>query len=364
MPKQEYFPQFYRRTRPYVKAFLKDVEDSYSRGERNTAGGLATKAYRAELLTSAGASTYSQVSSVTELQAAATYAQWHLGGGIVYEFDPALVQALEHSDAGEVLLSDLNHPFDSVYFAFGSGHDIKLANGATVTGAYVLNTPGVSLRVVLTAPLPDTEDWWQRQAEVYDVVIPARFQHLPLEEAIDLAIQADIDDFKKATGPTTDYRAKGEGPAIDHVLLRIESNGPAYRQAVNLIVNGLLYVTAYAQDVEERWQDGTPEKWVEKASTGTPKEIQRNRSKLSAMGFIRIRRVGGYFSTQASLIGRAAHWRRGHFRQQAFGPRMSLRRLVWIRPVAVLGGTVPEDEPRAYEVPLKESALARNVPQS
>ena len=26
------------------------------------------------------------------------------------------------------------------------------------------------------------------------------------------------------------------------------------------------------------------------------------------------------------------HWRRGHFRQQAFGPKMSERKIIWLEP--------------------------------
>jgi hypothetical protein len=364
MPKQEFFPQFFRRTRPYSKAFIKDVEASLARGQANVAGQLATKAYAAALKSTAANVPLSNVRIVSELQGAAAFAQWHIRGGNVYEFDAALVEALENSDPGDVRLADLNYPFDAVYFSFGTGHDIRFASGATVTGAYVLHAPGVSLRVVLTAPLPEVEQWWNRQTEIYDVLIPAHFQHLSLSEAISLSIEADMADFRRATGLGPSFQANGEAREIEVVLRRLQDNRPAYNQAVSLIVNGLLYVTAYPQDVLERWQAGTPEKWVQKASHGTAKELERNKSKLNAMGYVRVHRVGEYFGSVVGTAERSAHWRRGHFRNQAHGPRMSLRRLVWIRPVAVLGGKMPDEDSRVYEVPLKKAVAASSAAKS
>lgn len=356
MPKLDYYyPQHFRRTRPYQKDFITEATVERERGfaRRNSGSELAMKAITAAWSRlAAPAPRLSAVKVIPELQGALVFGEWVLGGSVLYEFEPALVEALVHSDPGEVRLEDLNHPFDAVYFAFGEGHDIAFANGAKVTGAYVLNTPGVSLRVVLTAPLPEVESWCNRADEIYDILIPSEYQSLPLAEAIDLSIKKDIDGFIEQAHRSTKPRPPEEMADIRAAVERLQSNQTAYAQAVRLIVNGLLYVTAYQQDVRERWQADTPAKWVEKVSKGSPKEIARNLSKLNAMGYSKVHRVGEYFSAQSAVTERAAHWRRGHWRNQAFGPAMALRRIRWIRPVAVLGGRIPDEEPRVYEVPM------------
>jgi len=355
MPKLDYYPQHFRRTRPYQKDFVAEATAGSERGftRRNAGSNIAMKAITAAWSRSATpAPPLSAVKVIPELQGALAFGEWVLGGSVLYEFEPALVEALVHSDPGEVRLEDLNHPFDTVYFAFGEGHNMAFASGAKVTGAYVLNTPGVSLRVVLTAPLPEGESWWNRNVEIYDILIPAEYLSLPLAEAIDLSIKKDIEGFIEQAHRSSKPRPPEELADIREAVERMLANQTAYAHAVRLIVNGLLYVTAYQQDVRERWQADTPAKWVEKVSKGSPKEIARNLSKLNAMGYSKVHRVGEYFAAQSAVTERAAHWRRGHWRNQAFGPAMSQRRLRWIRPVAVLGGRIPDEEPRVYEVPL------------
>lgn len=45
-----------------------------------------------------------------------------------------------------------------------------------------------------------------------------------------------------------------------------------------------------------------------------------------------MRALEGYRRTRA---GPHAHWRRGHWRNQAHRPQLSLRKLIWIRPTLV-----------------------------
>ena len=112
--------------------------------------------------------------------------------------------------------------------------------------------------------------------------------------------------------------------------------------ALQLLGNALAYVSAYPEDVREQWQPGTPEAIVIKAGRAG-KEGVNAASRLFSMGFRRVRRVGEDFEVADEARGggggaKSPHWRTGHWRHQAHGPQMSLRKLIWIRPMRILGG--------------------------
>jgi hypothetical protein len=46
----------------------------------------------------------------------------------------------------------------------------------------------------------------------------------------------------------------------------------------------------------------------------------------------------------------SAHWRRGHYRMQAHGPRNAERKLIFLRPMLVRGASAEAVQPRSYEV--------------
>lgn len=72
---------------------------------------------------------------------------------------------------------------------------------------------------------------------------------------------------------------------------------------------------------------------------GKPKEKQRARSKLAALGYVPIHLCGQRIvdDRESAKLGISdthvsAHWRRGHWRNQVHGPGRLLRKLIWVMP--------------------------------
>lgn len=113
------------------------------------------------------------------------------------------------------------------------------------------------------------------------------------------------------------------------------------RAALRLAINALCYLTAYPDDVRREWPDGTPDRLRLQATSGSEKERGRARSKLEALGYIPVHICGVGMTASESAGWRAPlslhtnHWRRGHWRQQAYGEKWSLRKLIWVMPVLV-----------------------------
>ena len=94
----------------------------------------------------------------------------------------------------------------------------------------------------------------------------------------------------------------------------------------------------------------------------SPKARSKAASKLRALGFSQITELGGAFARalrrreaaegDEARRGPRAHWRKGHWRMQAFGPGFGERKIVWIAPAMVAGNPEPEDGARVRAASL------------
>lgn len=199
MAKVEYFPQFFKRTRPYLAEFVRKITPSDTSTKLAKPGNaLFYEAYLNELEGSPGAPKPITARIMREAQGGLAYGEWLRNGSILYDFDDTLIEALARSDPGEVRPADLHFPFNTMYIAFGSQHSIAFSNGAKVTGAFVLNTPGHSLRVVLTAPQSESTPWFDRHGEFFDTRILEAYWDCPIDEAIENSLRDDHADVERA----------------------------------------------------------------------------------------------------------------------------------------------------------------------
>jgi len=356
-----FYPQHFRKTRPYVKGFAEDVEALLMSGKADPRScmSLSAKHIFGEYKKHGIAPTdrdFDTQGFTVENQAALVYAEWARHGAATYVFKEPLVDALLATDVNDVKIWDLEFPFDCVYFHFGARPDLLLQSGAPVTGAYLLWSRGLSLRVVLTAPLPESTLFKDKWAETYDLRLLPHTFHLGLEDAIERALADDLDDLKDAAKKVAAQNhpmAAASVATTEAFIRRNEANHATFTKCLQLIASALCYVEAYPSDASTTWQVGTPAKLREKAETAAPKEAGRAASKLNAMGYRKVRYIGGQFaeaaerSEGAEAGHRDPHMRRAHWRWQAHGPKMSLRKLIRVQATRVLGG-VFSTEPRVY----------------
>lgn len=353
MQRLDYYPPHFYQTRPYIKPLLRAFDEqggadmAYEQVFSQTAKYVSRAAMDMGLKLEA---IDSQAFSL-ECRSAMLYNAWRLEGSVIYDFSPALLEALKHSSLAEVCIDDLQYPFDTLYMSFGPQSEFVLESGAQVTGAYVYYAPGKALRISLTAPLPAGTPLFGRGYEIYDLGIKAKHFPVNLEEAVKLALEDDLEDIRRGLATMRGEKDEPGRPGAIATLERLLETQAAqfnvYRQVVNLVANGLCYASAYQDDIREIWPATTPEKLKDKAQ-GQGKEAQRAVSKLLSMGYRKVRYIGADFSEAVDdSPGVAPHMRKAHWRNQAYGPGHQLRKLVWIHKTRVLGGTVSE-EPRIY----------------
>lgn len=359
MTSDVFYPQHFKGTRPYLKSFLADLEEQTAKGSvsPDTSHTVSSR-HVVRAYVDAGVRPATEAFDLqgfsTESRAALVYAEWVARGSVVYDFKRPLADALAASSVGSISISDLKFPFDGAYISFAPRKDLVLRSGAQVSGAYVFFNPGQDLRFMLTAPLPAGVPLPERWEEVYYLRILEKNFYSDVEKAIEQALVDDAEDLNQAAKRlrgSTEVREQMGLTVIERALERNEANAATFSRCVQLIVSALCYVTAFPSDTFVDWQEGTPEKLRAKASAAGTKGAQRATSKLNALGYRRVHHVGQEFEESAERIGEGTvgpHLRRGHWRAQAHGPQMTLRKVIWIRPTRVLGGPILRDESRVY----------------
>jgi hypothetical protein len=281
--------------------------------------------------------------------------QWFMRGARILDFTPSLVEALRHSDAGDMRLSDLVGDSEmAFYLHFGPQQDLLLADGQPLEGLMVVHMPERGfVRMLMMGRRTGS---WPESGAGETQMLRFRLEDmkdLPFDEAVEAAVELDITDIR--TGRAK-LEAMGAKPTLDFQAMedRQRKNAGTYREALRLAGNALAYLKAYPEDIIRAWQPGTPSSLQEKASR-PGKEGPRAESKLRSMGFRPVEVVGLEFEeadARAAAGGpRSPHWRRGHWRHQAHGPQLSLRKLIWIRPVRVLGHAEEVAAPYSADAP-------------
>ena len=170
--------------------------------------------------------------------------------------------------------------------------------------------------------------------------------------ALDAAVADDLADLQRASREIQRQASPVPGAlqASEQGVAWHLSNRQALETVPAILANALCYLSAYSQDQQERWPDNAPAKLVRQVEHGSETEKNRALSKLWALEQSRVRWVGKEFERQSQVSDRSlqAHWRKGHWRNQAHGPHRQLRKLLWIRPTRVLGATL--QDPRVWEV--------------
>lgn len=352
-----YYPAHWRLTRPFSKDLAQVA------GQAALSGGHpAASKVMLEAITKAAVRGGRELQTLIqgeflsrELMVTETVAQLEIGHGGIYDFSAPLVEALRHSSPGEMRLADLSEPGPFYYLHFGPQDDLLL-NGRWPLEGVIVNHIHRNYRFLLVGRSQGQTWLHPQEHEHYMLRMPQDgCEDLPFDEAIEMAVAIDIQDIEAARvkfQSRTDIDLPGAAEAFDKALQTHTVNRPVMVQALRLIGNALAYLGAYPEDARMQWQPGTPEAWVMKAGRAG-KEGVNSTSKLRAMGYRKVHLVGRGFEAavdeaqeahEAQGAGHAGgggtkspHWRDGHWRNQPHGPALSLRKLIWIRPMRILG---------------------------
>ncbi|WP_336844139.1 hypothetical protein [Providencia rettgeri] len=312
---------------------------------------------------------------------ATAYGRFIQAGRQIMDFAPTLTEMLAKTDIDDIPLNSIKLPYASQYIHFGPQEDLELEPGWLVDGAYV-EQRGISgdIRFTITAVPHDhslSQQWYLFPEVEYSQDFVGDFRLMNLAEAIDTMLSDRLTSLreqqaKKGGDITASIQNKlsisgismHDGTCVEDIGSKMavirndiaQRRFPVYKAALKLVINALCYVTAYSDDIEHVWPEGTPYSLKQKAQSGKNKEQKRAQSKLAALGYVPVHICGKRISEQRSTQSIHAqepghitpHWRRGHWRNQVHGPARSQRKLIWVMPVIV--GAKSHKEPETGHI--------------
>lgn len=295
-------------------------------------------------------------------------------GAAIYILPASLVEEFDKTDCNEVRMADLDFPFFSLYLKFIPPSPIELGDGATVDGCYVVKQ-GDEILLTLTSRRLGVD---YEKSFALTCLDPIFSLHLPCRDpeiSINAAIELGIEDFLESNAPPTEDVSQAvhlpDGSVTKVVDIRatsrkrritlFESQQPAFRSCLNIIVNAACFVSFRPDDIEEAWEGAPPGDVISAAtSTGETRAARERRSvalrKIDNGDFTRVkicgRRLFDSHPTTTLESGRSvrAHWRRGHWRRQRQGAGLGQIHLRWIRPTLVKKDAGAPVEGRLYDL--------------
>jgi hypothetical protein len=302
-------------------------------------------------------------------------------GREIFDFPAAMIEMFRKTDVDDIPLAAIKAPYPCFYLYFGPQRDLETKPGWHPDGAYVAIIgagDNTVMQMALTSAPPDEASyaaWLSNPEPAYVQAVAAERLKLGVGEATDLVLSDKMAELRKQiANPPGDGMIReaveslgGEGTRLDGMefsdntanFARKELEGlpalhAAWQQMLRLVVNALAYLSAYPEDIRTEWPKKAPQDLCLKLQNGSPKQQQRARSHLAALGFTAIHLCGKGFRDQPPEAGlpsapgeqapRKQTWVRGHWYNQAYGPQHSLRRLKWRMP-HLRGGEESPDEP-------------------
>jgi hypothetical protein len=255
------------------------------------------------------------------------FRDWHENGQQIFDLSQISALFLD-SDANEVPLNSIKLPFNGFYMYWGAHLRLpspemnRFVDGCYVTRSEVTSEEDSFDLAFTTSIAPEYR--WSEHSLLANLVI-------------------DAEGFVSclgAFGETGTFRGIGaalsDGGAYPEELKKWSPFLPA---ALSMAANCLCYLSWDSAEITDGYPPEAPAKYVHQAQSAKLTERRRAQSKLSSLGFRRIKMCGEALAESIGLREGTAevppHWRRGHWRHQRHGSGRRQVKVIWIHPVVV-----------------------------
>ena len=283
-------------------------------------------------------------------------AQFEQCGREIFDLNEQLVASFHETDLGNCTLESWQPPYDAFFLRFGKQEDIRLdfidednqfeyLDGAFVAvSPYDPGNPIKRLRLGLTTVRKDGSGmmgcgyFLDFKPDTHDMLV---------SDAIEKALASRQEELNPSPGASENEKVFAEIRKA-----RYAEAATLLRLGARLVFNSLFYIESIESTQERAPGRDVPEKLKQQWQSAPPLKQGKLKSKLTAEGFTVVRLLGhnmppdetpGLESEPGTTL--RTHWRRAHWRQQAYGEGMKLHKRIRIPKVLVnrdqLDGELP-----------------------
>lgn len=289
------------------------------------------------------------------------------GGRVIFDVRAELSKSLLVTDCRDIPCEAITFPAKAFYLHFGPGTGL-MENGMEIEGAFVQHLEAENIMLIDLAPAGafSAKAFWllPMGEDMTGVSINLNSGSESVMDALDRSLNEIIENnqavFKQMAELERQLTAQyGQPIKVPAPVEDLSNKRGLLHRALQLVVNTLFFLNAMPEDVQEDWEEEAPGELVKQLHSekfGTRKTAENN---LANQGYVKVRFVGRHYagSAEAKAISEAVgnnktmptHLRRGHFRNQPYGPDRALRKTVFIAPVVVNAGK-GEPTGRIYNV--------------
>lgn len=278
------------------------------------------------------------------------YSEFIKSGRNIFHLQPVLSDLFMHTDVDDILLKTLKTPYDIFYIHFGTEANI-IFNNSVIDGTFVTyaNDPEYE-EYILTFTLATINPKWN---------------YLNKNKLLELLI-----DDKRHKFELLGFKEDTVGKGLDawstviseHEFDYGESQKwfPTVLEIAKLIVNTLCYFSSTKKDIVIRFPQNTPTSLLKKIDRSNDATVtKRTLNKLESMGYTKIHFCGNILQNKYGNLYQdgniAPHWRRGHWRNQAYGRSFSKHKFLWIKPTIVRADKGLPEKGHIYDIEKNNS---------
>ncbi len=306
-----------------------------------------------------------------EMTAFQVFATFLAGGRVIFDLDPVLMSNLCVTDIDDVPCGALSFPAKSFYLHFGAKSAVE-EGAARVEGVFVdqIDDGRVAFHLAEVDYGSTGFAYAEPVQELWGPVMDFSDKDLAIEQALQQGLASMQESYSRSLAQFEKEleRIRSMFPGHDlEVPQAITELSPhrqeVMRKALRAAINAIFYL-AHQDDSQEDWsRDVDPDDLKELArhdlKPGTRKTLENT---LRNEGYRKVLFIGRRFAQSAQAIevakalgghtGRtlATHFRRGHYRPQAYGEKWSLRKWIFVAPTVVNAHLAQDMPGKIYEV--------------
>ena len=322
----------------------------------------------------------------------------------IFDFDSKLLKFFESTDVDHVLLKDINLPFPTTYLHFGKQCDKKIHGNIStlinafvnkrsipgfkididffLNGAYVSQCPNTGKLVITLISAIGNNRYMNNCIDCYEDTFQFSLiktsEHTTIREAVELE-KEKIFAFNKEQlfQENAKYWFKDSlDNELERIKLVIDKRINSVSKYLNLVINCILYLQSYPEEIEENYLS---ENRAVTKTKGFGKAADRKEPSNSQYRKIKFcGRKRKYKPIEEETIGEeinllgadlsdeekrsvSSHKRRAHRRKQRYGKNLEQWRYVWIKETTIHKEKYQNycDNYRIYEVetPSKNNSI-------
>lgn len=279
------------------------------------------------------------------------------------------------TDVDNVLLKDIRLPFQTIYLHFGKQEDKKIKGSFTslikslkqgdssqkyedicffLDGAYISQCPDTgTLKVTLTSVKNKRSKYTNNCIDCYEDLLACEL----LADSASTNIREAVDKQRKIrleSNQSIIQQKKAEGRLTQFVVNEANVNKTLNEISnyLKLVINCVLYLQSYPDDIEEGYTHSAPRNLVEQTQRA-PGASAAAQKKLNQLGYKKIKFCGKKRQqfwqfedediSEPLLVGAVSeskrnmspHKRRAHIRKQRYGKELQSWRYVWIKETTI-----------------------------